>query len=79
MLASLQNYPSKERDRGHCLKRGGQGEFVRLDADDAEDRYRLDPTDCPTAEKIFEARWVLPLLDEALSLLAKDGLYESRR
>src|SRR5258705_662087 len=43
LLASLQNYLSKELDRTRCLKRGGKTEFVPLDAKNAEDRYRLEP------------------------------------
>ena len=72
LLASLQNYLSKETDRARCLKRGGKTEFVRLDAESAEDRYRLEPTDWLTAEKIFDARWALTLLDEAMSLLSAE-------
>jgi RNA polymerase sigma factor (sigma-70 family) len=69
LLASIQNYLSKETDRARCLKRGGKTEFVLLDAKNAEDRYRLEPTDYLTAEKIFDARWALTLLDEAMNLL----------
>ena len=72
LLASLQNYLSKETDRARCLKRGGKTEFVPLDAENAEDRYRLEPTDSLTAEKIFDARWALTLLDEAMSLLSAE-------
>jgi RNA polymerase sigma factor (sigma-70 family) len=71
-LASIQNYLSKETDRARCLKRGGRAEFVPLNADNVEDRYRLEPTDFLTAEKIFDARWALTLLDEALSLLSAE-------
>ena len=72
LLASLQNYLSKELDRARCLKRGGKMEFFPLDAKNAEDRYRLEPTDYLTAEKIFDARWALTLLDEAMSLLSAE-------
>jgi RNA polymerase sigma-70 factor (ECF subfamily) len=70
LLASIQNYLSKEADRAHCLKRGGKTEFVHLDAKNAEDRYLLEPTDYLTAEKVFDARWALTLLDEAMRLLS---------
>ena len=72
LLASIQNYLSREVDRARCLKRGGKTEFVPLDAKNAEDRYRLEPTDYLTAEKIFDARWALTLLDEAMSLLSAE-------
>jgi RNA polymerase sigma-70 factor (ECF subfamily) len=72
LLASLQNYLSKELDRARCLKRGGKTEFFPLDAKNTEDRYRLEPADYLTAEKIFDARWALTLLDEAMSLLSAE-------
>ena len=72
LLASIQNYLSKETDRARCLKRGGKTEFVPLDAENAEDRYRLEPADCLTAERIFDARWALTLLDKAMSLLCAE-------
>jgi RNA polymerase sigma factor (sigma-70 family) len=70
LLASIQNYLSKQVDRARCLKRGGKTEFIPLDTKNAEDRYLLEPADYLTAEKIFDARWALTLLDEAMSLLS---------
>jgi DNA-directed RNA polymerase specialized sigma24 family protein len=72
LLVSIQNYLSKQTDRARCLKRGGKTEFVALDAENAEDRYLLEPTDYLTAEKIFDARWALTLLDQAMSLLCAE-------
>jgi len=37
----------------------------------AEDRYRLEPADQLSAEKIFEARWALVLLEHALTVLGR--------
>jgi RNA polymerase sigma-70 factor (ECF subfamily) len=71
LLASIQNYLSKETDRARCLKRGGKTEFVSRD-ENAEGRYRLEATDYLTAEKIFDARWALILLDEAMRLLSAE-------
>lgn len=78
LLASIQNYLSKETDRVRCLKRGGKTEFVPLDAENAEDRYRLEPTDYLTAEKIFDGRWALVLLDEAMRLLSAEYAGEGK-
>jgi RNA polymerase sigma factor (sigma-70 family) len=72
LLASIQNYLSKEADRARCLKRGGEMQFVPLDAKNAEDLYRLEPTDYVTPEKLFDARWALTLLDKAMSLLCAE-------
>jgi DNA-directed RNA polymerase specialized sigma24 family protein len=68
LLASLQNYLSNEVERAHTLKRGGKAEFVHLDFEGAEDRYRLEPVDALTPEKIFDARWAMALMSEALTV-----------
>ncbi len=44
-------------------------EFVPLEMQAAEDRYRLEPTDYLTAERIFDARCAITLLTEALNRL----------
>jgi hypothetical protein len=49
-----------------CLKRGGNIEIVPLDIRLAEDRYRLAPLDFLTADKFFDARWAMTLMDEAM-------------
>jgi RNA polymerase sigma factor (sigma-70 family) len=69
LLASFQNFLADKADRARCLKRGGNREFVFLDAEEAENRYRLEPRDHLTAEKIFEARWAMTLLTQAVERL----------
>jgi RNA polymerase sigma factor (sigma-70 family) len=76
LLASFQNFLLDEATRARCLKRGGNREFVFLDAEDAESRYRFEPADHLTAEKIFDARWALTLLDRAVERLGQE--YASR-
>ena len=76
LLASFQNFLSDEASRARCLKRGGDREFVFLDAEDAERRYRLEPADYLTAEKIFDARWAMTLLGHAVERLR--GEYAAR-
>jgi RNA polymerase sigma factor (sigma-70 family) len=79
LLASFQNFLSDEADRARCLKRGGNREFVFLDADDAENRYRLEPRDHLTAEKIFEARWAMTLLTQAVERLRDEYVARGER
>jgi len=57
------------RPTARAGKRGGNLEFVPLDTQSAEDHYRLAPLDFLTAEKIFDARWAMTLLDEAMGRL----------
>src|ERR1700730_19073855 len=56
LLASFQNYLSVDARRDRRLKRGGDYEFIRLDREGAENRYRLEPADYLSPEKIFDAR-----------------------
>jgi RNA polymerase sigma-70 factor (ECF subfamily) len=72
LLACFQNYLSHEIERAHRLKRGGQCEVVSLDLETAEDRYRYEPADYLTAEKIFEARWAFTLLEHAKTVLREE-------
>ena len=72
LLASFQNHLSDAVDRARRLKRGGDKEFVQLDAEEAEERYRLEPVESLTAEKIFDARWAMTVLGEALKKLRQE-------
>jgi len=78
LLASFQNHLSDQFDRGRRLKRGGDREFVQLDADEAEERYRLEPVEVLTAEKMFDARWAMTLLAEALNKLRQEYAAEGK-
>jgi DNA-directed RNA polymerase specialized sigma24 family protein len=43
LLASFKNHISDAYDRSRRLKRGGDKQFVRLDAANAEERYQREP------------------------------------
>jgi DNA-directed RNA polymerase specialized sigma24 family protein len=72
LQACFQNYLSVQAQRAHRLKRGGKCQFVSLDLEVAENRYRLEPTDCLTPETIFAARWGLTLLKHAMMVLRQE-------
>jgi len=72
LLAALENFLAKEWNRAHRLKRGGPAGPVSLDAREAEDRYGLEPPDLLTPEKIFERRWALTVLDQAMNRLREE-------
>jgi RNA polymerase sigma factor (sigma-70 family) len=71
-LASFQNHLSDAVDHARRLKRGGDKEFVQLDAEEAEERYRLEPVEFLTPEKMFDARWAMMVLGEALKQLRQE-------
>ena len=72
LLASFQNYLISESCRARTLKRGGAQEFVFIDAESAESRYRLEPFENLTPEKIFDARWALTILGETMKRLEEE-------
>jgi RNA polymerase sigma factor (sigma-70 family) len=72
LLASFQNHISDAFKRASRLKRGGDREFIHLDAEEAEERYRREPVEFLTAEKIFDARWAMTVLGEALRRLSEE-------
>ncbi len=76
LLACFQNYISVETQRARCLKRGGDCDFICLDMKTAESRYQLEPSDRLTAQTIFDARWAVTLLGEAMTRLREQ--YESQ-
>jgi RNA polymerase sigma factor (sigma-70 family) len=78
LLSSLQNFLGHEYERSRAQKRGGGQELVRLDAEDADARYRLEPIDSVTPETIFERRWAQALLEQTVSGLRADFIMRKK-
>jgi RNA polymerase sigma factor (sigma-70 family) len=72
LLVALKHFLSKEWARAKTLKRGGGQALISLDALSAEERYRREPEDNATPERLFEQRWALTLLDRVLSRLSEE-------
>ncbi len=72
LLACVQNLLAKQWEKEHTLKRGGQYSFVPLDEVWAETRYSAEPADPMSPEKLFERRWALTLLDQAMEQLQRE-------
>jgi RNA polymerase sigma-70 factor (ECF subfamily) len=74
LLASMRHFLSDQRDRARTAKRGGGQEVLSLDAQEAEERYHLEPVDRLDAERIYERRWAMTLLEQALSRLREETI-----
>jgi RNA polymerase sigma-70 factor (ECF subfamily) len=79
LLASLKHYLANEHDRAARLKRGGGKPVIPLDRDDAESRYRAEPSHDLTPDRLFERRWAITLLDQVLSQLREDYGHEGKQ
>ncbi len=72
LLASLKHFAANEHRRAAALRRGGGASIISLDLATAESRYQLEPTHNLTAERVFERRWALLLLEQTLARLRQE-------
>jgi RNA polymerase sigma factor (sigma-70 family) len=72
LLVALKHFLSKERARARAIKRGGRRAILSLDVLSAEARFRSEPEDNATPEKLFERRWAICLLDKVFARLAAE-------
>jgi RNA polymerase sigma-70 factor (ECF subfamily) len=86
LLASLEHFLAKEWTRANRLKRGGGQTIIAWDGCEPEERYRLEPSDDWSAERIYERRWALTVLEHAMTTLGaeyaaagKQELFDSLR
>jgi RNA polymerase sigma factor (sigma-70 family) len=78
LLVSFKNHMSVLRHKGLAAKRGGGCQVVSLDEEEAEHRYRLEPVDDLTPEKVFEARWATTLLSRVTSRLRDEYVVQGK-
>ena len=74
LLAALKHFLANEWDRTQAAKRGGGQVFISLNDAEAESRYRLEPADEMSADRIFERRWAMTLLEQVLSRLRREHI-----
>ena len=72
LLTALDRFLVEHWQRSRAQKRGGGQPIVSIDAQTAEERYRLEPRDERTPETIYEYRWAMTLLDQVLGRLQQE-------
>lgn len=72
LLTSLKNFVAKARRRELAIKRGDGRALVPLDELLARERADLEPADTLSAERIYERRWALTLLEQVLARLGEE-------
>jgi RNA polymerase sigma-70 factor (ECF subfamily) len=72
LLASLKHFLANEWRRGVAQKRGGSSVALPLDLEAGENRYTLEPSHDLTAERIYERRWAMALLEKTLAKLREE-------
>lgn len=68
LLSSLNHFLADEWDKAGAQKRGAR-RIVSLDAQSAESRYRSEPRDTLSPDRLFDRQWALRLLEEVMGQL----------
>jgi RNA polymerase sigma-70 factor (ECF subfamily) len=72
LLAALQHFLANDAVRRSARKRGGGAVLLPLTFDDAEGRYRHEPAEALTPERIYERRWALTAIERVLRRLRSE-------
>jgi len=72
LLVSLKNFVGKARRREHTIKRGEGRALVPLEELLARESAGAEPADSLTADRIYERRWALTLLEQVLARLESE-------
>lgn len=67
LVTAFRRFVKDEWEKEAAKKRGGGVRPLSLDFEDGESRYRREPADLLTPEKIYERQWALTVLDRVLA------------
>lgn len=66
------HFLADQGDRDRSIKRGGGRAPLSIDAHDAESRYRVEPADDLTPERLFDRAWAVSVLDSVFARLERE-------
>ena len=69
LLVALKRFLANEWDRARAQKRGGGQAQMTLDTSEAETRYQVEPAARLDADRIYDRRWALTLLEQTMGRL----------
>jgi RNA polymerase sigma-70 factor (ECF subfamily) len=72
LLSALKNFLAQEHERQAAQKRGGGLPVLPLVPAEAETHYVTEPADRLTPDRLFERRWALTVLGNALERLRQE-------
>jgi RNA polymerase sigma factor (sigma-70 family) len=72
LLTSLKNFMAKAHRREMTVKRGEGRPLISLEELIERERADIEPTDTLSADRIYERRWALTLLEQVLARLADE-------
>ena len=72
LLTSLKHFLANERNRAMAIKRGAGQQLIPLQDLRERERIGFEPTETLPADQIYESRWALSLLDQAMARLGEE-------
>jgi RNA polymerase sigma-70 factor (ECF subfamily) len=78
LLASLKHFLANEWDKSQRQKRGGGATLLSLDWQDAETRYRIDPADELSPDKLYDRAWAVTLLERVITRLRDECVADGK-
>jgi RNA polymerase sigma factor (sigma-70 family) len=69
LLTSLKHFMTNEHSRAMAIKRGAGQRLIPLEDLRERERIGFDPSETLAADQIYERRWALSVLDQALARL----------
>lgn len=72
LLTAMKNFLASAHEKEHAQKRGGTKTLLSLDFDAGESKFRLEPVDELTPERLFEKQWTLKLLELVMQRLEQE-------
>ncbi len=71
LLTAMNHFLADDWDRVKAQKRGGGQRVLPLEAESAETRFQMEPSDPLTPEKIYERRWAQTVLETVFDQLRR--------
>jgi DNA-directed RNA polymerase specialized sigma24 family protein len=72
LLGTLKHFVSDQKDKACAQKRGGGRQLISWELAQAEDLFQREPASEESADRLFERRWVLALLERAMERLRQE-------
>lgn len=69
LLACMKHFLANEREKSRAQKRGGGEPVLSIDFANAESMYAAEPSHDLSPDKLFDRRWAMTVLDQAMARL----------
>lgn len=78
LLTSMKRFLTDEWHKANAQKRGGNARTFSIDEDSAEERYSHEPASEMTPDQLYERRWAMTILDQAMAELEAEHVRDGK-